>query len=48
MAREPGKILQKGDIFPHLEFKTTDNRELVLPRDLNKKWTVLLFYRGYW
>ncbi len=48
MAREQGKILTPGDYFPHMEIKTTDNDVFVLPNDLNKKWGILLFYRGYW
>lgn len=48
MAREEGKILEPGDMFPEMEFESIKNGSIVLPRDISGKWSILLFYRGYW
>ncbi len=46
MARADTKMLEKGNFFPILEFKLTDDSTIELP--IRGKWTILLFYRGYW
>ncbi len=37
-----------GDDFPNLTLKLTDGGTLELPRDIDTKFGIVLFYRGYW
>jgi hypothetical protein len=48
MARANGFILDTGASFPRIEFTTVSGEQVVLPRDVKGRWTVLLFYRGDW
>lgn len=48
MARVQERILDTGDVFPELEFNTTEGDKIVLPRDFGNKWNIFLIYRGYW
>jgi peroxiredoxin len=48
MARANGFILDTGTPFPDLEFPALDGQRIVLPRDFEGRWAVLLFYRGHW
>ncbi len=48
MARSDTRMLEKGDFFPSLVFETLDNGSISFPNDLNGKFCVFLFYRGYW
>lgn len=40
--------LQNGDRFPDLSIPLVDGGELVLPRDVEGFYSVILFYRGAW
>jgi hypothetical protein len=48
MARANGFILDTGTPFPVFEFPELDGQRIVLPRDFEGRWAVLLFYRGHW
>ncbi len=48
MAREQVPLLDNGDVFPTINFKTVAGKELCLPEDTRGKWTALIFYRGDW
>jgi peroxiredoxin len=41
-------LLDAGDRFPTLELVLTDERRLLLPRDLSHPYTVVLINRGAW
>ncbi len=43
-----GKMLDSGDVFPNLHFKTTDGGEIQTEKRLKGSWNVVLFYRGSW
>src|SRR5512138_376416 len=40
--------LQNGDRFPDLSIPTVGGGQMVLPRDLEGFYSVILFYRGAW
>ena len=40
--------LTTGDDFPNLTLNLTDRGTLELPRDIDTKFGIVLFYRGYW
>lgn len=40
--------LNTGDQFPGMSLSLVDGTTLEVPRGLNTKYTVLLFYRGHW
>jgi peroxiredoxin len=40
--------LQNGDRFPDLSIRTIGDGEMVLPRDVEGSYSVILFYRGAW
>jgi peroxiredoxin len=40
--------LQNGDLLPNLDIDVVGGRALVIPRDLNGSYAVVLFYRGSW
>ena len=40
--------LQNGDRFPDLSISTIGGGQVVLPRDVEGFYTVILFYRGAW
>jgi peroxiredoxin len=40
--------LQNGDRFPDLSIRTIGGGEMVLPRDVEGFYSVILFYRGAW
>jgi peroxiredoxin len=40
--------LQNGDRFPDLSIRTIGGGEMVLPRDVEGSYSVILFYRGAW
>ena len=40
--------LQNGDRFPDLSIRTVGGGEMVLPRDVEGSYSVILFYRGAW
>lgn len=40
--------LQNGDRFPDLSIPTVGGGQMVLPRDLEGSYAVILFYRGAW
>ena len=40
--------LQNGDRFPDLSIKTVGGGQMVLPRDVEGFYSVILFYRGAW
>jgi len=40
--------LQNGDRFPDLAIQTVGGGELILPRDVEGSYAVILFYRGSW
>ena len=40
--------LTTGDDFPNLTLNMTDGGTLELPRDIDTKFGIVLFYRGYW
>jgi hypothetical protein len=44
MAQE----LRDGDLFPAMRVQTVAHGELAIPDDLKSRWTVLLYYRGWW
>ncbi|MBW2637257.1 MAG: hypothetical protein JRC86_07030 [Deltaproteobacteria bacterium] len=48
MARAQGQLLDAGDPFPSFEFNTTEGSQILLPRDFDNKWTVVLILRGHW
>ncbi len=48
MAREKGTMLDTGDLFPEMDFHAVSGKQISLPHDLLRNWTVLLFYRGHW
>lgn len=37
-----------SDIFPEMTLNLTGGGSLELPKDLNTKYKVILFYRGHW
>lgn len=40
--------LNEGDTFPTMRLTLTDGRQVTLPDDLDKDFTVVLFFRGQW
>lgn len=48
MAQMEVKKLDKGDLFPKMEFKLVDGTKSMLPDKANETWCVLLVYRGRW
>lgn len=48
MARESGRILDTGDLFPVMELDSVSGEKIILPEDFDRRWTILLFYRGHW
>lgn len=40
--------LQNGDRFPDLSIRTVGGGEMVLPRDVEGSYSVILFFRGAW
>jgi len=48
MARIGNNIIDTGDEFPNLTFKTIDGQEMQLSKKLIGSWNVILFYRGFW
>jgi peroxiredoxin len=40
--------LQNGDRFPQLSIPTVGGGEMLLPRDVEGSYSVILFYRGAW
>ena len=48
MARIGNKILDSGDAFPDLTFKTIDGKKIETASYLKGSWNVVLFYRGHW
>ncbi|UCE79461.1 MAG: hypothetical protein JSV13_02185 [Nitrospiraceae bacterium] len=48
MAREKGTMLDTEDIFPEMDFHAVSGKQISLPNNLLRNWTVLLFYRGHW
>ena len=40
--------LGTGDLFPPLNLETVGGGELTLPRDIDTKFGLILFYRGHW
>ncbi|MGH7947876.1 MAG: hypothetical protein ACREQF_01430 [Candidatus Binataceae bacterium] len=40
--------LKEGDLFPHFAVETVGHGKLTLPDDIQTRWMVLLFYRGWW
>lgn len=40
--------LEPGDNFPELTLQVAGGDALVLPRDLDTPYAVVLFYRGHW
>jgi peroxiredoxin len=40
--------LQNGDCFPRLSIQTVGGGRMVLPRDVEGSYSVVLFYRGAW
>ena len=50
VATAQGKAMEKlqaGDIFPKLEVETVAHRRLKLPEDLKRRYSVVLYYRGW-
>jgi peroxiredoxin len=43
-----GEKLQQGDRFPRLTLNLINGDTLRVPEDINSRYLVLLFYRGYW
>ena len=37
-----------GDTFPEMTLNLVGGASLELPKDLNAKYKVILFYRGHW
>lgn len=37
-----------GAVFPDMALNVTNGGSIALPRGLNAKYTVVLFYRGHW
>lgn len=48
MSRRNCKILDTGNEFPKLSFKTVEQEVVNLPEDFEERWNILLFYRGHW
>lgn len=48
MARIDCEILDTGAPFPRLDFRVIGDESVSFPRDLEGRWTVLMFYRGHW
>ena len=44
MARQ----LNAGDLFPDFAVDTVDGKKLNIPQDFSGRYSVLLFYRGWW
>ena len=40
--------LTTGDDFPNLTLNLADGGTLELPRDIDAKFAIVLFYRGHW
>ena len=40
--------LGPGDPFPELKLSVYGTEGIVLPRDLDTMYTIVLFYRGHW
>lgn len=41
-------LLQNDDPFPAVSGPTVSGGELTIPDDLNREWSVILYYRGEW
>jgi hypothetical protein len=41
-------MLNAGDMFPELTLNLVGGGTLVLPRDIDTKYLIALFYRGHW
>jgi peroxiredoxin len=41
-------MLTSGDTFPDIALTAVTGEQLLLPRDLNTPYTIVLFYRGHW
>jgi len=39
---------KEGDSFPHFTVDTVSHGRLTLPDDIQTRWIVALFYRGWW
>lgn len=48
MAKTATKVLDSGDSFPNLTFKTIDGQTIQTENHLKGSWNVVLFYRGFW
>jgi len=42
------KKLTTGDTFPELRLQVAGGGTLVLPRDIETDYALVLFYRGHW
>ncbi len=40
--------LGNDDPFPSVTGPTVENGELILPDDLGREWSTILYYRGEW
>ncbi|MEM9621917.1 MAG: hypothetical protein AAF993_09735 [Pseudomonadota bacterium] len=40
--------LEGGDAFPEITLNVAGGSTLVLPRDIDTPYAVVLFYRGHW
>ena len=40
--------LGPGDAFPELRLDIVGGDDLVLPRDIDTPYAIVLFYRGHW
>jgi peroxiredoxin len=41
-------MLTSGDPFPDITLTSTEGKSIVLPKDLETPYTMVLFYRGHW
>ena len=40
--------LDAGTVFPDMTLQFTDGSTRTLPAELDRPWTLVLFYRGHW
>ncbi len=48
MSRKNCNILDTGNEFPKLSFRTIEEKVIVLPDFFGERWNILIFYRGQW
>jgi hypothetical protein len=48
MAQTEVRKLDRGALFPRMDFRFADGNSISFPDMLKGSWTVLLIYRGGW